>query len=572
MPPKRSGPANAGGSRQRAKRPHLQQTPPRRALAAPPGFPPRPQDALFIPEITLRIFELLVSYDYEDDTDDHYTRMLGELARVARTCRRWAHLARRVLWREPHFRAWLNPARLPLRDRPRCQALARAVRRLSLTARADLAAERFAQPQTPAEVAAAAVGDRGADAAIAATLGHVLALAPWAFPALRALELDAALLQPYPALPFLAVAAEGQPPRTASGAPPPPPTTTAHYSVLQIVRRHGANLREVVVRARLLLHRMVDRVVGGLASVTQGEAGRAGEVQDPLTPYLLALLRALSDGAPQLAALQIDVPVYARLLRSLQPVAPAAATPAETAAAAVAAAAAGTGTDDDSGTDAVAPQPPQPPPPQPPTFPALRRLHVRVYHMTVPLLASSTLAAHITHLDLTLLPSLNRSAVAPLAALAGNLRVLHLAFCGDYDLSADDLEALADMHRLTDLRLTPQRNTVGELAHIVAPRLTNARLPPLAANWPQLEMLALLFRPPAFTPAAMRGLGRACPRLRHLAIPRLRCDVRVMAGRPRPGHVFEPPAPDPTEPPEPIFPELRTVHFMTAGRPRRHER
>jgi hypothetical protein len=189
---------------------------------------------------------------------------------------------------------------------------------------------------------------------------------------------------------------------------------------------------------------------------------------------------------------------------------------------------------------------------------------LRLYHLAIPHLVRSTLAEHVTHLDLTILPSTGVGSVAALVPLAKNLQVLRLTFLHDYDFSVADLDALGSMARLTDLRL------------LYAPHLTNASMEQLARGWSRLERFELALHPPDFTPLALRHRALHCPQLQHLVIAGLRLNMFALAGRQEPMLDDEdellPPPRLPLLELRPIFRELRHLHLQTAGRPRLHEK
>jgi hypothetical protein len=201
---------------------------------------------------------------------------------------------------------------------------------------------------------------------------------------------------------------------------------------------------------------------------------------------------------------------------------------------------------------------PRPPPPPPlvahanrPTFRALRRLAVCVHPVALPNLVASALTTHITRLELTVLPGLG-DVIGPIDGLA--LTELKLRFCVEYEITAANWNQLGAMARLSELRIEcGPAQLDGASAAVNAPLLTLDRLEQLVAGWNDLTVLHLDVGCPDLTgrkTLAPRRIGRAGRRLRHLGLPRTRCNEASICAN---------------QPPNPLFPELRSLLMSHCG-------
>jgi hypothetical protein len=498
------------------------------------------------------------------------------------TCRLWAYCGARVHWRAPRLDALLRL------HYARVEHFERDVRRLSLSRRVDLhGGQDRPEPASAAALHAEAEAETAANARTAAALASALPL--WTFRApLRALDVDAALVPALvrrrPALPLpLAAAQERVYAYEQAWAEAVEAAGNVHFGdgtdedteealplLAHMLRRHGQRLREVAVRAPHSLRRMVMPRFEPLAELRAGEAGLVGEANDPLAAYVLLLLRLLSAHARGVEALELDTPVYAMLLHTLQLSNTAAAAEDDPGMKDVADDPIFDDDDDDDDDDLIGDEPPEfllPPVPPPPRFPALRRLRVRIYPFTAPLLATSVLAEHITHLELTMMPGTGRL-LRELRPLAARLSVLRLTLCANYSIDFADWAALGQFSRMTEFRVRRERTWEGVPARVFAPSLTDPVFEELLSRWPRLQVLDLPLSPQALvmTPRALLSLGGMCRELRELAISGLRCDIGVLESsleQPATAHNASQPM---------LFPQLRLLRLWTIRNARRDER
>jgi hypothetical protein len=192
---------------------------------------------------------------------------------------------------------------------------------------------------------------------------------------------------------------------------------------------------------------------------------------------------------------------------------------------------------------------------------------VRIYPFTAPLLATSVLAEHITHLELTMMPGTGRL-VSELRPLAAHLSVLRLTLCANYSLDFTDLAALSFFQRMTEFRVRLERSWEGQLARVFAPSLTTLMFKKLLSRWPHLRAFELPLSRQALiiTPWVLLSVGRMCRELQELAIDGLSCDIVALEGSQSEFMGGT------TAPQSPLFPRLRALRLRTIGCRRNNKR